>query len=235
MLEARQHIGRAPAGLQCHGLANDVHQAQRQGLIGTQPAFFVEHLNERGVFDGGSLAPVGRQDAVARLVHHVGGFAQVLGTAVGEGPRVVDHQHGVGRHHHLMPATGDDTGSRCGQAVDAHGAARTQTQQRVMNGKPVEHITARAVDGDRDRGLPIVDCLELVDESGGADAPQPDLVIDQHFDGFRLIGISFGLNAVPAARWCSLGKVAHAGSSRLEMGGVVVAVGAAGLARASES
>lgn len=74
-----------------------------------------------------------------------------------------------------------------------------QTQQRVVNGKPVEHITARAVDGDRDRSLPIVHRLELVDEAGGADAPKPDLVIDQHFDGFRLIGISLGLNAVPAA------------------------------------
>ena len=75
VLEAGQDAGSASAGFHLDRFADDIREAQRNGFLGGQPRFIVEHSQKLSVLDRWSLTAVGCENPVSRLVHHVGGLA----------------------------------------------------------------------------------------------------------------------------------------------------------------
>ncbi len=173
-----------------------VGQAKRQCFRRGEPGFSVDHAPQLDLVDVRRLGLVRRNDGFQRLVQHIGDLAQVLGITGCVGPRVVDHQHGVGRHDHAVCATRGNTPGTGRQRIDPRRAALTQAVQRIVNCQTVEQVATDGVERCHDGRHAVINGFQVLNELIGRNAPAADLTVDVDLDG-GLLGLGFSLDAVP--------------------------------------
>ncbi len=158
-----------------HRLFDLVGKAEFDGFGGGDPSFFGHHPFDFGGFHAG-FRLVGGDHAGLELVEGVGHFAHVGGVAYGVGPRIMDHQQGVGRHDDAGAGHGDDGGHGQRHPFDVNVDLPLMPAHGVIDGVAGRNGTAGGIDAQ----VKIAEGLDGVDEFlgghvGGIGIP---LVID---------------------------------------------------------
>jgi hypothetical protein len=165
-VEVRRHSDR---------LLDAVGKAEVDRFFGGEPGLVLHHRLDLGIVAAGFVT-IRADHAGLHLVEGIGHPAHVCGRSHDQTRGIVQHQHGVGRHDHLVAGHGDHRGDRRRDAVDQHRDPAIVALERVVDGDAVEHRAARAVDaqgeigGGRQR-------LQLVEKSLGRNPEGADLLI----------------------------------------------------------
>jgi len=178
-LEAREVEDPHAARGEGEGLSDLVDEARLEGLSGAVPGLLAHGARE-GVLRHLRLGEVGAADGARDLVEDLGHVAHVGGRADDRGEGIVDHEEGVGGHHHPVAGQRDHGGDRGGDAVDVGGDPGGVASDRVEDRLALEDRAAGGVDVEGDaRDL---EGGELGDEGPGRHAlleeAGADLVVD---------------------------------------------------------
>ena len=161
-------------------VAGGIGKTVLDGFFTRQPGLGVHHRGEVFVALFRALTISG-EEAAFDLVEQVGELAHVGRVTHRKAAGVVDHHERIARHLDPRACHGDDGGHGGGEAFDAHGDVAA-CLQGMVDGKTIENLTARRVDGESDRSRSR-DAAELGEKIFGADTPRADLVVDGDFSG----------------------------------------------------
>lgn len=172
-------------------LSELVGETGSDGLSAIHPGLLLEErLDVVGGLPG--LVGVGHDQGVLDLVEQFGIAAHVVRISALDAPGLMHHHHGVLGHVDGVSGHGDDRGHRGRQAIDVHVDAGRVVAQQVIDRRPLEDVAARGVDVQVDL-VQVAHCLEVSSELQRGDAPDADLVVQQHL-GDAATG---SLDAVP--------------------------------------
>src|SRR5690606_23242772 len=130
---------------------------------------------------------VAGHDALAGLVQHVGGLAQLFASSGHPSPGVVDHHQCVVCHLNTMGTAGGYASSTPARSVNARGAALAEAAKRVVDRDTVKQVATDGVEPHQYRGYTVILLLQVANEVTGGNPPEPDLAVDEHLDDLALL------------------------------------------------
>ncbi len=209
-LEAREVEA---AGQRCghgHFVAHFVGKAFCLGFVCREPVVFAIGQQGQGVFVGfAALVGVGAGHGFGVAVQNVGLLAHVVGVAIRECPRGVDHHLAVLCHGDGVARHGDVAGAADGHAIHKHVHGGFVAAQGVVDGQAIGHAAAVAVDAQVDGvGLQRRQVAHQFTGHHAVFVPAvADVAVDQHLGGLgRLARCHRGrcFDFVPLCHCCAL-------------------------------
>src|SRR5690606_20916888 len=127
---------------------------------------------------------VAGDDAFEGLGHHVRHLPQLVAVAGHERPGVVDHEHGIVCHVHLVSTAHGHAAGAKARASDHSSTALAQGAHRVVDGNTIEEIAAHGVEMHLYIRHTVIDLFQVTDEVARGNTPETNLAVNVDLDGF---------------------------------------------------